>query len=151
MARMHSRKKGKAGSTKPLKKTVPSWVRYKDKEVEMLITKMAKEGKSPSVIGATLRDTYGIPDIKTLTGKSISKILEEHNLLPKLPADLTALMKRSIALRKHLETNKQDKTANRGLQLTESKIKRMVSYYKKTGKIEDSWKYQPEKIRLLLE
>ena len=44
MARMYSRDKGKSGSTKPAKKTIPSWVRYKGKEVELLVKKLAKEG-----------------------------------------------------------------------------------------------------------
>ena len=62
MARMHSRKRGKAGSKKPMKKVLPLWVRYKSKELELLIVKLAKEGKTPSQIGVILRDTYGIPD-----------------------------------------------------------------------------------------
>ena len=33
MARMHSRRKGKAGSHKPAKPSAPSWVRYKDKDL----------------------------------------------------------------------------------------------------------------------
>ena len=43
MARMHSRKKGKHGSKKPAKKSTPSWTRYKPKEIEMLIAKLAKD------------------------------------------------------------------------------------------------------------
>ena len=43
MARMHSRKRGKAGSKKPMKKVLPLWVRYKAKELELLIVKLAKE------------------------------------------------------------------------------------------------------------
>ena len=40
MARMHSRKRGKHGSKKPAKKTSPPWIRYKPKEVELLIAKI---------------------------------------------------------------------------------------------------------------
>jgi len=53
-------------------------------------------------------------------------------------------------VRKHIEQNHKDNTALRGLQLTESKIKRMVKYYKKAGKIEEGWKYDPEKIKLVI-
>ena len=41
--------------------------------------------------------------------------------------------------------------AKRGLELTESKIRKLVKYYKKTKKLESDWKYDPDKIRLLIE
>ena len=145
MARMHSRKKGKHGSKKPAKKTVPSWIRYKPKEIELLIAKLTKEGKSTSQIGGLLRDVYGIPNVSALCGKSISAILKEKKLTSELPEDLTDLFKRYAAVKKHLETNKHDETAARGLLLTESKINRIVKYYKRTGKILESWKFDTER------
>ena len=151
MARMHSRDKGSSSSKKPFKKTVPTWIRYKPKEVEMLIVKMAKEGKPPSKIGLHLRDTYGIPDVKTLTGKSVTKILEGKNLLSEVPEDLRELIRKAAMIRKHLEDNKQDKTALRGLQLTESKIKRLSGYYKQSGRLPIDWKYIPSKASTYLE
>ncbi|RMF06748.1 30S ribosomal protein S15 [Candidatus Woesearchaeota archaeon] len=151
MARMHSRDKGKSGSTRPSKLAKPSWIRYKPKEVELLVVKLAKEGLAPSMIGITLRDVYGIPDTKLIAGKSITKIMEEKKLLPAIPEDLIALMKKSVNIRKHLEENKQDQTAKRGLQLTESKIKRLVKYYKSIGKLPHDWKYDAKSIRLYVE
>ena len=151
MARMYSRKKGKASSKKPARKSAPSWIRYGAKEIEMLILKLTKEGNAPSKIGLILRDSYGIPLSKQVTGKKITKILKEKNLLPKLPEDLLALIKRGIAIRKHLEKNHKDETAVRGLTLTENKIKALVKYYKKTKKLPVDWKYEPKKIRLYLE
>lgn len=151
MARMYSRKKGKSGSTKPLKKSHPVWLGYKPKEIEFLIVKLAKERKTASQIGIFLRDVYGIPDVKTITKKSITNILKEHKLLKQIPEDLTALIKKKINLEKHFEENKQDKPALRGLQLTESKIKRLVKYYKKTKKIPVEWKYDPKNIRIYIE
>jgi len=151
MARMHSRDKGKSGSTRPVKKVKPSWVRYKESEVELLITKLGKEEKTPSEIGLILRDAYGIPYSKTITGKKITKILKENKLLSKIPEDLMALIKKVVALKKHLEKNHKDESAKRGITLTESKIKRLVKYYKNTGRLEESWKYQPDKIKLYLE
>ena len=151
MARMHSRKRGKAGSKRPVRSSVPSWVRYNAKEAEMLIIKLAKEGKSPSRIGLILKDTYGVPNVKELIGKKVTKILEEKNLLSKLPEDLLALIKKSVGLKKHMEANHHDKFSKRGMQLTESKIKRLVKYYKRTGKLAESWKYQPDRMRMYLE
>ena len=151
MARMHSRAKGVSGSKKPMKKEVPTWIRYKPKEVEILVGKMAKEGKTASQIGIMMRDTYGIPDVKTLTGKSISKILAAKKLLPEVPEDLRALIRKAAMIRKHLEENRQDKPALRGLQLTEAKIMRLVKYYKKSDRLPVDWKYDPRKASTYLE
>ncbi len=151
MAKMHSRKRGNSGSKKPLSKTKPSWVTQSPKEVEMLIAKMAKEGKSSSMIGMILRDSYGVPDVAVLCGKNISQIVEEKNLQHKIPDDLRALLRRALLIRKHMEENHKDMSAKRGLQLTESKIGRLVKYYKKTGKVEWGWKYDPEQIKIYVE
>jgi small subunit ribosomal protein S15 len=151
MARMYSRKKGKASSKKPIKKTVPVWLRYKPKEVEMLILKLAKEGKTPSKIGTILRDIYGIPDVRVLCKKKITKIMEEKGIKQDIPEDLAALIKKAVLIRKHLEENKKDEGAHRGLILTESKIKRLVKYYKKTGKLPSEWKYDVEKAGFFVE
>ncbi len=151
MARMHSRAKGKSRSTKPSKKGVPAWVQYKPKEVELLAIKYSKEGKTPSQIGVYLRDEYGIPDIKLITGKPITKILEEKKAGPDIPEDLSALIRKAVLIKKHLEAKKQDLTAKRGLQLTESKIRRLAKYYKNSGKLPKDWKYDPEKIKLYVE
>jgi small subunit ribosomal protein S15 len=146
MARMYSRKKGKSGSKKPSKKTVPSWTRYKGKEVELLIAKLYKEGKSASQIGLLLRDTYGIPSVRALAGKSIHAILDEKKLTPEIPDDLQALFKRYALVKKHIDTNKHDETAARGLLITHSKINKLVKYYKRTGKIAEGWKFDAERM-----
>ena len=146
MARMYSRKRGKHGSKNPAKKTVSPWIRYKHKEVELLIAKLAKDGKSTSQIGILLRDTYGIPSASALFGKSISKILKEKNLLQEVPEDLTALFKKFVAIKKHLEVNKHDETAARGLLITSSKIGRLIKYYKREGKIPETWKFDTERV-----
>lgn len=142
---MHSRKRGKSGSKRPIKKSIPTWLSYKPKEIEILITKFSKDGKSSSETGLFLRDNYGIPNVKLVCGKSITEIMKENKLLPELPDDLTALIRKSVLVRKHLEENNKDQTANRGLTLTESKIKRLVKYYKKTGKLSSDWKYDPSR------
>jgi small subunit ribosomal protein S15 len=150
MARMHSRKKGKSGSKKPIKKSKRTWVKYSAKEVEQLIIKLAKQGYTSSKIGLVLRDTYGIPDVKSVTKKKINKILEENNIKLELPEDFIALIKKEIKIMKHLEANKKDMPSKRGLQLTESKIRRLTKYYKKIGKLPKDWEYDKEKVRLLI-
>ena len=142
---MYSRKKGKHGSKKPAKKTAPSWIRYKPKEIELLIAKLSKEGKTTSQIGALLRDIYGIPNVLALCGKSISAILKEKKLISEVPEDLTSLFKKYAMVRKHLENNKHDETAARGLILTQSKIGRLTKYYKRTCRIPETWKFDTER------
>jgi small subunit ribosomal protein S15 len=151
MARMHSRKKGQSGSKRPIKKSNPTWIRYKPKEIELLIAKFAKEGKTSSEIGIILRDIYGVPDVKLIVGKTITKILAEKDMLKELPEDLLALMTRSIYIRKHIEINHKDMTAKRGLQLTDSKINRLIKYYKNSGKIPVEWKFDPSKLKMYTE
>jgi small subunit ribosomal protein S15 len=148
MARMHSASKGKSGSTKPSKKMAASWVRYKPKEIELLVTKLAKDGKSSSEIGIILRDSYGIPSVRDASEKRITQILAEKNLGAKIPEDMLFLIKRVIEIKKHIEKNKQDQTAKRGLRLTESKINRLAKYYKRTNKIPPDWKFDEHSMRL---
>jgi small subunit ribosomal protein S15 len=145
---MYSGRKGKSGSTRPSKRILPSWVRYKQKEIELLVTKLAKEGKSSSEIGVILRDSYGVPSVRDIAEKRICAILSEKGLSPKIPEDMLHLIKRVIEIKKHIEKNKQDQTAKRGLRLTESKIVRLAKYYKRAHKIPADWKYDEESIRL---
>ncbi|MBI2564400.1 30S ribosomal protein S15 [Candidatus Woesearchaeota archaeon] len=150
MAKRHSRARGKSGSHKPLTPKPTTWVRYKQKEIELLISKLAKEGKTTSQIGLALRDNYGIPDVKLLTGKTITQLLKEKNLAPEIPEDITLLMKRVMLIKKHMEKNKHDMHAKRGLQLTESKIQRLTNYFKRKKKLPLEWKYKPEELSTLL-
>ena len=151
MAKKFSGKKGKSGSKKVLGKKLPVWVRYKPKEVELLIVKHAKEGLSSSEIGITLRDKYGVPSVKELTGKKVNAILTEKKIVPKLPEDLMNMIKRAIALREHLEQNKKDMGAKRGLEITESKVRKLATYYKNNNKLDENWKYNPKDAKLYIE
>lgn len=147
---MHSGKRGRHGSKKPSKLVKPSWLRYNTKEVEQLILKLSKAGKPSSQIGIVLRDVYGIPSVRVVTNKKINAILEENEIKPKIPEDLVAVIRKGIQVMKHLEANKKDMTAKRGLQLTESKIRRLAKYYKNVGKLPKDWQYNRESIKLLI-
>ena len=143
---MHSRARGRARSKKPFKKKKNIWIRYKAKEIELLVVKLAKEGNSSSKIGIVLRDSYGIPDVQFLTKKKINQILDENKLLPEVPDHLMNLIKKKDLIKKHLEKNRQDKAALRGLKLTDAKIHRLTKYYKKKKKIPENWKSDDVKI-----
>lgn len=133
MARMHASKRGKSGSTRPLSKIPPPWLKLLPEEVESLVVKYAKEGMPPSMIGVVLRDQHGVPLVKTVTGKTILQILEEHNLKPPIPEDLQNLLEKIRRMRIHLEKNKSDGHNIHRLQLVESKVRRLVKYYKSRG------------------
>ena len=140
MARTHARTKGKSSSTKPVVKDV-SFVKISKKEVEALVVSMAKEDEKPSKIGLVLRDTYGVPCIKTLTGKSIGDILKENGVQSDIPEDLASLVEKARILKKHLEVNTRDTHNKRGLILIESKIRRLTKYHKRTGRVAQNWSY----------
>ena len=148
---MHGGSKGKSGSKKPSSQSKKSWIIHSGQEVEQLVVKLAKTGKSAALIGLILRDTYGIPSVKTLTGKKIQVILEKNKLLHTLPDDLQNLIRKDIQLAKHALTHKKDMTVKRGLQLTLSKINRLSKYYKNTDRLPKEWKYDRTKAKTLLE
>ncbi len=112
--------------------------------------KFAKQGKQPSVVGMIMRDQYGIPDVKKLTGKSITKILEEANFKMAMPEDLRALMQKTLELRKHIESHPHDPAPHRSLLRTESEIRKLEKCYKAAKKLPPEWKYEPDRIKLLL-
>ncbi|RLI31042.1 30S ribosomal protein S15 [Candidatus Bathyarchaeota archaeon] len=129
------RKKGKSHSTRPVSKRPPSWCSYTPEEVEALVVKLAEEGHPPSMIGIILRDQYGVPLVKPITGKSITRILKEKGLLKPIPEDLENLLKKASRLRAHLEKHRKDYHNKRALQLIESRIHRLEKYYKRKGVI----------------
>ncbi|MCK4497377.1 MAG: 30S ribosomal protein S15 [Candidatus Aenigmarchaeota archaeon] len=149
MARMYSRRKGKSGSKKPMVKKA-AWVKYKPNEIEEIIVKLAKKGYSSARIGLVLRDQYGIPSTRIMTKEKISKILKNHNLYPELPEDMYNLIKRAVDLIAHMEKNKKDYISKRGLELTESKIRRIAKYYKRKNQLPKDWKWDPGKAKLMV-
>ena len=109
-----------------------------DKKIGEVIENLSKEGLTKAKIGLVLRDSYGIPKSKFL-GKKLGRILVERKISSGLPEDLLDLVNNSNKLKKHLEKNKQDKSAKRGLQLAEAKIKKLSNYYKKRAVIPGNW------------
>ncbi len=152
MARMHARRKGKSGSTRPVgREKPPEWSSLNPREVESRVIELAKSGKSTSEVGMVLRDQYAVPDVQLATGKKISKILESNNIKPEIPEDMRNLIGIALSLRKHLETNKKDLHNKRSLHLTESKIRRLTKYYVSNKKLPQGWKYTPEQAKLMFE
>lgn len=142
MGRMHSRGKGISASALPYKRTPPNWLKITPPDVEDNICKFAKKGMTPSQIGVILRDSHGIAQVKSVTGSKILRILKAHGLAPEIPEDLYHLIKKAVAIRKHLERNRKDKDSKFRLILVESRIHRLARYYKKTKKLPPVWKYE---------
>ena len=136
---MHARKRGKSGSKRPISKISPPWLKMTPEEVEGLVVKLAKEGNPPSMIGVILRDQYGIPLVKAVTGKTILQILRENNLAPPIPEDLANLLERVRRMKLHLKRFKSDRYNVHRLQLVESKVRRLAEYYKREGVLPPNW------------
>lgn len=147
MARMYSRKKGKSGSKKPVQKVAP-WMKYKPQELEEIVVKLAKEGMQSAQIGLVLRDQYGVPSVR-MSKLRVAGILKKNSIRTELPEDMVNLIKRAGTLNTHLSRNKTDYTSKRGLEITESKIRRLAKYYKREGKIPANWKWDLERAKLL--
>jgi SSU ribosomal protein S15P len=110
------------------------------------VVELARRGFPPSQIGIILRDQYGIPLVKPITGKKLTRILEEHGVKQELPEDLLNLIRRALRIRKHLEEHPKDMASRRGLQLVESKIHRLIKYYKRVGKLPKDFVYNPQAL-----
>lgn len=149
MARMHSRKHGKSRSTRPVRKSAPKWVRYSKQEVEKLIIKLAKEGTASAKIGIILRDQYGIPLVREVVKGGVQSVLKENGIVKAIPEDMISLMKKAVKVRDHLDRNKKDTAAIHGLELLESKIRRLSKYYRRAGDLPKSWKYDPAQAKLM--
>eukprot|EP01038_Epipyxis_sp_PR26KG_P005001 gene5001-6986_t len=142
MGRMHSGGKGIAKSSLPYKRSPPSWLKATATQVEEHVNKLAKRGLTPSQIGVILRDSNGIAQVKSVTGNKILRILKKSGLAPAIPEDLYMLIKKAVAVRKHLERNKKDKDSKFRLILIESRIHRLARYYRASRKLDANWKYE---------
>ncbi|WP_224332159.1 30S ribosomal protein S15 [Haloprofundus halobius] len=154
MARMHTRRRGSSGSDRPVTDEAPEWSDVDADDVESRVVELAEQGHDPSVIGLKLRDEgvkgTPVPNVKLATGKKITEILEENDAKDELPEDLKNLMQRAIRLREHVQRNPQDHQNRRALQNTESKIRRLVNYYRGDA-LDPSFRYSYDAAVELLE
>ncbi|KAL4664059.1 hypothetical protein H8957_013296 [Semnopithecus entellus] len=109
MGRMHAPGKGLSQSALPYRRSLPTWLKLISDNVKEQIYKLAKKGLTPSQIGVILRDSHGVAQVRFVTGNKILRILKSKGLAPDLPEDLYYLIKKAVAVRKHLERNRKDK------------------------------------------
>ena len=69
--------------------------------------------------------------------------MEEAGLAPKIPEDLANLLKRQKRMVRHLEKHRGDKKNVHSLQLLESRIHRLIKYYRRIGKLPPDFEYKP--------
>ncbi|PSP23796.1 30S ribosomal protein S15 [Halobacteriales archaeon QH_10_65_19] len=153
MARMHSRRRGSSGSERPAVDDPPEWSDVNADAVEERVVELAEEGHSPSEIGLVLRDEgvqgTPVPDVKLATGKKVTEILAKHDEQPEIPEDLRNLMAKAVRLRDHLAENQTDYQNKRALQNTESKIRRLIEYYR-GNEIDEEFSYSLDEARELI-
>merc|ERR1719217_1248704 len=138
---MYGRGKGISASAIPYKRRALSWLKMKSEDVGDHICKLAKKGLTPSQIGVTLRDSFGVPQVRTVTGNKILRILKVAGLAPELPEDMYYLIKKAVSMRKHMDKNRKDKDSKFRLVLVESRIHRLARYYRRTKQLPANWKY----------
>ena len=92
MGRMQGR--GISATALPFLRKAPSHIKVSPSEVVDIIVNYAKKGLTESQIGVLLRDHYGIPQVRFLTGKKIHRILKKKGCAPKIPEDLFYLIKK---------------------------------------------------------
>ena len=147
---MYARRRGKSCSVRPYRKQAPAWSTTDTKGITKVILDLRKEGASSSRIGLVLRDRHGVPDVKLALGKRIGDVLKENKVASEIPEDLRDLMIKALGLRKHLDDNKKDLHNKRQLNLMESKIRRLVRYYRGPKKLPKEFIYKPETTEILL-
>ena len=142
MGRLHTHNHGKSHSIRPIDPKKPEWVKQSNEEIEGLIIKYAKEGMTTSQIGLKLRDQHAIPLVKPIINKGIKEVLIENKLNSEIPEDLNNIVLKAVNLQKHLKENRSDNRNTRALELVEAKVHRLSTHYKKTGEIDQKWKYK---------
>jgi small subunit ribosomal protein S15 len=141
VSRIHSGRKGRSGSHRPYPIAKPEWVPLDSEEVTEQATKLSKEGHNAAQVGTILRDTYGVPSVRAVTGDRITGLLAKQGIRPDLPDDLQALLTRVVHLQRHLETHPKDLSNSRGLALMESRIRRLARYYRQRKRLPQNWSY----------
>ncbi|CAK0849113.1 unnamed protein product [Prorocentrum cordatum] len=141
MGRMYGKGKGISSSAAPYRRRPPTWLKMKSEDVVDHICKLAKKGLTPSQIGVTLRDSFGVPQVRYVSGNKILRILKLNGMAPELPEDLYYLIKKAVAIRKHLDKNRKDKDSKFRLILVESRIHRLARYYKRVKSLPATWRY----------
>ena len=149
---MHTGRHGKSRSRKPDVEigSTPEGFSGTRSDIDNAIEAYAKQGMHQALIGQKLKEDKGLPYIKQFYGKRLAVVLKEKGYASDYPQDFFDLLKRATILRRHLDRNHNDVHNKVRLNRIESKIWRLSKYYKRSGALPVDWKYEPEKVALLL-
>jgi small subunit ribosomal protein S15 len=151
---MHTRRRGSSDSDKPVADEPPEWSDVDEDAIEDRVVELAEQGHGPSQIGLKLRDEgvkgTPIPDVKLATDKKVTEILDENDAEDDIPEDLYNLLERAVRLREHMDENPQDAANKRALQNTQSKVRRLVDYYR-GDKLDADFTYSYENAKDILD
>ena len=150
MARMHTGRHGKSKSRKPKADLATIPENFNKEEVGEIAVNYAKQGIPQPMIGQLLKEKHNVPYIKHAMGQRLGQVLESNGITQEFPQDLVDLMRRAIRMRKHIGKNHNDSSNKRILNNTESKIWKLTKYYKSRGVLPKDWKYEPEKVELII-
>ena len=152
MARMYKSRKGQSGSTRPHVTDAPEWSNTDKEAVQSLVLDLAKSGMSTAEIGPVLRDKHAVPNARLVLGKRIGQFLAENDMMGAYPEDMMNLMRQAVAIINHLGSgNHKDIHNKRALEITESKIRRLASYYIGENRLPSDWRYKRDELRLMVE
>jgi len=112
---------------------------------------LSKAGRPAAQIGQQLRDSFGVPSARAVTGKRLESLLADAGIRPEIPDDLQALLKRVVHLQRHLEAHPKDLANRRGLSLMESRIRRLARYYRQRRRLPENWRYSARGAALQVE
>ena len=140
MGRMHSSGKGKSCSMKPFTTTIPTFMVESVPEIKKTIINLGNRGNSASTIGAILRDQYGVGNAQDVLGMNLLDFMKKNGCAPAIPEDLTALVDKANNVRKHLSVFKKDNGAKYRLILINSRVHRLIRYYKEKKVLPGNWK-----------
>ena len=149
MARMYKSRKGQSGSTRPHVTDAPEWSNTDKEAVQSLVLDLAKSGMSTAEIGTVLRDKHAVPNARLVLGKRIGQFLAENDMMGAYPEDMMNLMRQAVAIINHLGSgNHKDIHNKRALEITESKIRRLASYYIGENRLPSDWRYKLSLIHI---
>ena len=118
----------------------PSWFKLKPEDLQKQVGKLA-EKYDALVVVVTLKDGFGVPQVRLVTGIKFLRILKKEGFAPSIPEVLYFFVKRAKSIQKHLGKNRNDKISKFRLILVESCIHRCARYCRRVKFLPASWKY----------
>lgn len=112
------------------------------------IISLRKQGYTKSDIGRILKEKYNIYDVRQVFGKRLSKLLEEWGFKEDIPEDLLSLFRKINRILKHLSVHKKDTHSKKDLEELESRVKCLIKYYKRIGKLPKEFEYSRDIVKM---